>query len=366
MSCPSLQSRALAVLVSCLPLAGLCAGTSGKQLIEFGWDEPDTAFLREHITEMEKLPFDGCVFHAITKDEEGKSSNFSWTGWGSHSYDKSDLTEAFADLRAIRWGHFNRNFLRFNVTPGDVDWFQDFGAVLNNARLAAQLARTGRGCGILLDVEPYDAPLFDFRKQKNPGEKSFSAYQDQARRRGQEVMESFQRGFPGLTVFLTFGYSISWEQMQNGPKPLIDCQYGLLPAFLDGLVAGANGKTRIVDGCELAYGYRRLAQFKREYDLMQGRVLPLVADSQKYHKVMSFGFGLWLDFNSHKLGWNAEDVSKNYFTPEDFQASLEAALQVADQYVWVYTEQPRWWSSEGGPLKLPSPYIQAIRAAEKP
>ena len=33
-----------------------------KKLIEFGWDEPDTAFLRAHLGEMEKTPFDGCVY----------------------------------------------------------------------------------------------------------------------------------------------------------------------------------------------------------------------------------------------------------------------------------------------------------------
>src|SRR5689334_1414081 len=37
-----------------------------KRLIEFGWDEPDTAFMKKHIGEMEKTPFDGCVFHAYT------------------------------------------------------------------------------------------------------------------------------------------------------------------------------------------------------------------------------------------------------------------------------------------------------------
>jgi hypothetical protein len=33
-----------------------------KKLIEFGWDEPDTTYLRAHIAEMEKTPFDGTVF----------------------------------------------------------------------------------------------------------------------------------------------------------------------------------------------------------------------------------------------------------------------------------------------------------------
>jgi len=34
-----------------------------KKVIEFGWDEPDTAFLRQHIGQMERALFDGCVFH---------------------------------------------------------------------------------------------------------------------------------------------------------------------------------------------------------------------------------------------------------------------------------------------------------------
>src|SRR3954451_1301335 len=29
-----------------------------KKVIEFGWDEPDTAFLRKHIARMERTPFD--------------------------------------------------------------------------------------------------------------------------------------------------------------------------------------------------------------------------------------------------------------------------------------------------------------------
>jgi len=50
--------------------------TSGKKLIEFGWDEPDPAFMRAHLAEMEPTPFDGCVFHADATTPEASS-----TGW---------------------------------------------------------------------------------------------------------------------------------------------------------------------------------------------------------------------------------------------------------------------------------------------
>lgn len=40
--------------------------TKGKKLIEWGWDEPDTKFMRANIHQMEKFPFDGLVFHATS------------------------------------------------------------------------------------------------------------------------------------------------------------------------------------------------------------------------------------------------------------------------------------------------------------
>jgi hypothetical protein len=38
-------------------------------------------------------------------------------------------------------------------------------------------------------------------------------------------------------------------------------------------------------------------------------------------------------------------------------------LLVADDYVWIHTETPRWWSADGGPVKLPLPYAEAVRRA---
>ena len=54
-------------------LAGDRAGTDRpvKRLIEFGWDEPDTAFLRGHLAELERTPFDGCVFHVMARGRRG-------------------------------------------------------------------------------------------------------------------------------------------------------------------------------------------------------------------------------------------------------------------------------------------------------
>lgn len=52
-------------------------------------------------------------------------------------------------------------------------------------------------------------------------------------------------------------------------------------------------------------------------------------------------------------------VEKNHFTPDEFEAAVRAALQRSDEYVWVYTEQPRWWTNE----KLPAAYVEAVEQA---
>ena len=93
--------------------------------------------------------------------------------------------------------------------------------------------------------------------------------------------------------------------------------------------------------------------------------LPIVRDPERYHRIVSLGFGVWMDQDWRKHGWIVEDVSKNYFTPEAFETSVRAALTTADEYVWIYTETPRWWSEKGGMVQLPPAYAEALRRARK-
>lgn len=341
------------------------AGPRPKALIEFGWDEPDTSFLRAHLAEMERTPFDGCVFHVDARPRDGKPSSLTWEGWGRRAFAEDDVAPARADLRALRPARFARNFLRFNTTPGDVDWFDDFGPVVANARLAAALARDGRAAGLLFDTEHYQGLLFSYRAQRDAKSKSWDDYAAQARLRGREVMAAFQEGFPDAVILLTFGASLPRSQMLRGGRPLADVSYGLLVPFLDGMVEAARGGTRIVDGFELSYGYKTPAQFAAGHRLMTEGVAPIIADAAAYRRVVRPGFGLWLDNEWRTRGWDVVDLSKNDFTPEAFEASVRAALERSDEFVWIYSETPRWWTREGGTAKLPAAYVEALRRARR-
>lgn len=335
---------------------------ASKKVIEFGWDEPDTAFMRRHTAQMDASPFDGCVYHLRIIKPDGKDADFIWSCWGRQSFTIGQVQHAIDDLKATRFKHLRHNFLRFNVTPGDLDWFDDYSAVINNARLAATAAREG-GVGILLDTEQYQSPLFNYRKQPGASTHTWEQYAAQARKRGREIMQAFQEGFPGLTVLMTFGYGAPWNESDGMKKPLSECTYGLLAPFLDGMVDAAEGESSLIDGWESAYSYFEEKKFRTARRIIHQDVLAMVADRVKYPKVFSASFGLWLDYRWNEKGWDVENPDRNPWPPDKFEAILRIALTYADEYVWVYSETPRWWSDQGGPVKLSPAYDAAIRRA---
>src|SRR3954464_10728249 len=113
-------------VVLCLAVCADAQGVAKKKLVEFGWDEPDTRFMREHIEEMEKTPFDGCVFHIQAARANGTRGDFLWETWDKRAFTYEEVKPAIEDLKATKLKRFTENFLRFNTTPAKLDWFDDF------------------------------------------------------------------------------------------------------------------------------------------------------------------------------------------------------------------------------------------------
>ena len=321
--------------------------------------------MREHIAQLQTSPFDGCVFHVNYRLKNGTQRNFTWDLWSRNKFTATILDSARADLVATRFGRFRENFLRVNVTPADLDWFDDHGAVMANLELAASLAKAGGCPGIMLDTEPYRGQLWDFHAQAKERHYSLDSLSAQVRKRGREAMAALERGYPGLTVFLTFGYSEPLDESVGYRKPMIDTRYALLVPFLDGMVAAASDSVVFVDGHESSYPWRDPAKFAARADTARHAVRRVVAQPERYVRSLSVGFGVWLDFNSDHIGWHTDHPESNYFTPSGFAASVQAAMDHADRYVWIYCQQPRWWSAEGGPQKVPAAYDSVLRAVRR-
>src|SRR2546423_11533626 len=78
-----------------------------KKLIEFGWDEPDTAFMRKHIAAMEQTPFDGTVFHV--------PGDFLWQAWGNRQITRPELQPPGKHTQKHPSRTFTHNFLELHV-----------------------------------------------------------------------------------------------------------------------------------------------------------------------------------------------------------------------------------------------------------
>lgn len=170
-------------LISALTLSGC-----GAALIEWGWDEPDQAFLKAHIRAMELKPFDGVVLHLTVPDLPSHLGNFSWH-IAHVRYEWDQVWPAAEELKAVPFRRFRHNFLRVNLNPDDrpLDLLdqQAWETVLANLRLAARVVQEARLKGLMLDPEAYALPdpvsdrprfnLFDYQRRA-VREASFEAY----------------------------------------------------------------------------------------------------------------------------------------------------------------------------------------------
>ncbi len=330
----------------------LAQGTAkAKKVLEWGWDEPDTKFIRANIGKMEQLPFDGVVFHV----NSGKGGGLVWDVWGKRKFELAEFQHAIDDLKATPFRRITDRFLRVNVTPGSVDWFDDqaWGVVLGNFAVAAQIAKRGGCKGFMFDVEQYNDQLFDYGKQKHDEKKTFADYRAKVCQRGQEWMKAVNGAYPDIVLLLPYIYSITG----GAAKDRAGASYGLLGDFVDGMLDACTPETRIVDAWEGAYTYKTKAQFEKAYESIKVELATLAADPEKYRHRIEAGFGIWMDCDWRGKGWSLTDFSKNHFTPAEFEKSVRAAMEVSDEYVWVYTEQPKWWTNE----KLPREYVEALK-----
>lgn len=358
-----MKHQPLANLVVAMGLVLGAAGTcrAGKKLIQYASSSPSPVFAREHYQEMDKRPLDGTCFllgRGADRPHAGQPwDNLSWGCWGHRYFKWEDLQHHVTDLKAAKFKRLVNNFIIMTVVPGDVDWFDDFGPVVSNYRLAARIARQVPNCkGILLDTEAYGTEKYssmwdydgNYGRQRYSDTYTYDQYAAQARLRGREIMQAMQEEYPGLTVFITHSYTLVWLNWMRDPSRVKEpawC-YTLLTPFLDGLHDAARPGVKIVDGREIAYTYKTRAEFQQAYKEGAEEVLAMVGSPEAYKRVRSLGFGLWLEspvVPGAYGSWMPKDPSTWWFTPAEWEQALRYALEISDEYVWLYTQKTGWW-----------------------
>jgi len=347
-----------------------------KKLIAVGWDMPNAERLRANLEVMETRPLQGCSVRFAGPGNQPAL----WFSFSREPYDEKVVAQFLEDLKAVQPKQLSHRFLLLNANPGDVDWFDDAGwqVIVDHWRTGARVAREGGLAGIMFDPESYRKPYraFDWSAQPQIGQHTFTQYYDMARQRGRQIMEAVAEEYPQATIlalFLLSGNRTAAERT-DPMGALAGHAYGLLPAFVNGWLDAAPPTLTIVDGCEQAYRYNSRLDYLSGANLIRNTCGRLVAPENryKYRAQVQVGFGVYLDayVNPPTSSWYIDPGTQ---TPVRRLAdNLADAVQVADEYVWIYGEKCSWWPTPmpapdkvRWPQKLPG-IEQALRLAVDP
>ena len=326
-----------------------------KKLIEYGWDVPTPAFVRDHIREMEKRPFDGLMMR-LAGGNRGKVFH-------GGRYREEDFAADFAALEAIEWERFKDNFLMM-YAASDMDWYNDddWANVRFNVALMARAAKAG-GCHLTFDAEPYGANPWHYPTQKHAAGKSFAEYRAVARKRGAEFMAAIQQELPTAVVhtFFTFSYATHFAKNPDPYAALEKHHYGLYFDFLNGMLDAAGPGITLTDGNEGSYYYQDSERFFRSYHAMRQTGLALVAPENiaKFLTQTQASQALYVD---HLFALRSRQYLSHHMTPAEralwFQHNVYWAMTTTDEFVWLYSEKMNWWQN-----KVPEGLEEAVRAA---
>jgi hypothetical protein len=324
--------------------------TGSKKFIELGWDIPNTSYLAAHCEEMQRsTPFDGVMLSVEGTSPDSKHFStqemMDTTPW-----EPAYLELATADLKACKWTTFTDNFIRVNFTPGKIKWEDDNGwnTFCTKTALIAKLAKQTSMKGFAVDFEPYGEPVFTYQAKSG---KTFSEMRQLVRQRGQQWMKSIAAEYPDMSFLALFilDFVPSVSDGENPDAILESAHYGLLPAFFNGMLDEVPAKMKIVDGCETGYYLNGINEFSRRALMLQavgGTAIRVIApeNRQKYISQVQVGFGFYLDMYSNPPTSNFYRGPKEGGTRLDrLEENLTAAKESADEYVWIYGEQRRWW-----------------------
>ncbi len=398
--------------------AGCCAAPKmgpligpEKKLIKWGMDTPDSTEWRERLAEFESWPFDGYVISADARID-GKKAWLHGQMSSTYKFTYDNFKHMVDDFNAVKSRKITDNFVRVATASDSLvyvdengkeisqepnshpDWFNDadFAVLVSNWVLMARIARECGMKGLFLDFEQwghtngvYGNP-WNYKNLKRVGPASlpsFEEHEKKYRERGKQLAAAVCKEFPDIALFsyMTL-YKTAYDSLDPDPDPnlplLASSGYGLLPAFLDGLLEGipANSKATLIDGGAMYHANlnKRFVDY-RAHNFKDNFKLSKASEAAKKH--MKLSFAVWIDGRGWRAapdwGWHwysDPPYWKNQFTPEELEYAYYYALLNADKYAWVWSEGARSFANVGqkmrGPRTVNDDYKRALERVRNP
>lgn len=344
------------------------ASTAQRRLIATGRDNPTPAEFKAHLAAFEKLPFDGTVIRPTRQRADGTTAPAEFA-FSRDPWQPAEIEAMVLDLKETKPPRARENFLAVLAQPGDVDWFDDTGwrETVDHWRLLARAAKLGGLRGLAFDARPPATTattarrLFSYQEQSQRGEKDFATYAKVARDRGREVMLAVGAEFPEAVIVCHHLYSDLLPLLVTEASPaalLSNHPWGLLPSFIDGWWDAAPPKMIFIDGNqETGQRASSEAAFNRAYTNLRTQSSRLAAPEHraKIRAQLLVSHGLLLDafLPPYENSWFTDPQNG----PPDARLAAHTtyALQASDGWVWIHSENGRWWPNTPEPTPEPTP-----------
>ena len=323
-------------------------------ILEYSWTTVDTKYLHDNITEMEKPPFDGrCVFVANPRLPHGSvlsgagRGDLGWEVFQNVDRDESVIQGAIEDLQTTPFNKLRSNYVVMTSYLPDqqtINWFDDpwWARISNNAKLIATVAQEGGTEGIMFDPEEYGCRFWGFPQLSGDPLYEGKNYEKTAvktRQRGREFMRAINTAYPGVRILLLHAWETVIRSSEGDPEKVPSLGYGLLPAFLDGMLEASDDDTLLIDGIEYGYYQEKQEDFIRMATSVREQGPAYSAIPEQFRKKVRTGFGIWMDRDRH---WDPVHIENNFWTPDRFANTVQYALEASDGFVWIWNERPTW------------------------
>lgn len=337
-------------LVMVVALTAFANDSGRKKFIGHSWDllwvSPDT--LAKNLPALEALPLDGISICLYGEKEPGKMSRLV-NVYADSKWERKWLEKQIPVVKKICGGNLKNNIMTTMwAPPKRLAWDDDakWETAANNIGVIAWMSKECGARGILLDPEDYTkADQYKYIPEIDKG--SYEETAALARKRGAQMMKAMGTNHPE-GVFLSFWFFSMAPQIYLVPgdaKENAKSSGDLWVHFLNGFLDTIPPKAIMVDACEYAYHYKfeTMDFFKSALDITRTALRIVEPENRsKYRNQVQVGFGLYLDMYTN-------EKKSIYYFPElngsrlnRLHANFSQAMQVTDEFCWVYGEKYRW------------------------
>jgi hypothetical protein len=329
-----------------------------KKLIEFSQHIPYDEVLQNSVNMgyYNARPFDGIIFKANWPIRDA-------SGIPEHSifYPNTILPSAmgFDDLTKINWGsHLTDNFLWAFVGIDPIDWYSDekWQKIIANVRLVSLQMVASKAKGLFFDTEDYSpVPTPWMYTPALAAGHTFADVSLKVRQRGKEFMEALQYYKSDVKLMGSALWMNAIWAAGGNINNLSTSRYGLLKAFSDGLLEGASGNAKIIEGNEISYVWTNTINWITYYDYVT-KQYPFIDNSllEKSKTHYQVGASTWFE---GVVGIPAP--TNNDIAAKKLEHNIFQSLFNSDEYAWFYSEQLQQWTVNPIPEPYNSSFINA-------